>query len=181
MDGELSSREKYTSLAREPPIFAFAIASATLPCRCTHGTTYIDGDVAHDGRVVGQADVPRVVCPFLLALGRREPLVDDEGALHIDADGARAQDGLLNVRVRHERGAARAFVCWSRRAVVCWGGSGSARVRRHGWGSGPWLQACSLAPAVPDSAGALRLQTVQVMGKIVVRRACERRASRVPC
>lgn len=69
--------------------------------------THINGYMADHGRVVGKADVLGIMVVFLGARGEGF-LVDDEGALDVDADGAGAQNGVLDVRLH--RGAARARI-----------------------------------------------------------------------
>jgi hypothetical protein len=55
--------------------------------------------MAHDGRVVGQADVAGIVLIVVTLRRRRLLFWDDEGALDIDADGAWVLYRLFNVRV----------------------------------------------------------------------------------
>jgi hypothetical protein len=113
---------------REPPIcvvghesqqeFLAAIAassSSSSPSR----DTYVDGNVADDSIVVGQADVAGLVMRGTMAASavgvgtiagaaiakgrRRRVRVDDEGALDVDLDAARAYDGAVNVVGRRHR------------------------------------------------------------------------------
>lgn len=91
---EVGSREKYTSFAREPPICMRAV-SACEPKRAGGGSSYVDGDVADDSRVVGQADVLGAVLVLMVALGGvggARLVVDNKGALHVDVDVTRVLD-----------------------------------------------------------------------------------------
>jgi hypothetical protein len=81
--------------------------------------TYVDGNVADDSIVVGQADVAGLVvrgtmatstidigtiAGAAIAQGRcRCVWVDNEGALDVDLDAARADDGAVNVVGRRHR------------------------------------------------------------------------------
>lgn len=113
------SREKYTSLAREPPIYQVALA-----CRClyflpggrrgknatVHGrvpgattskesrrSTHINSYMAHNRRVVGKSNVVGIVLVVFAFRRIRLLLVDYESALNIDAHATRMLDGVLNV------------------------------------------------------------------------------------
>lgn len=104
--------------------------------------------MADDGRVVGQADVSRVVLVVLAA--RCGGLVaHDEGTLDVDAHIAGVQDGVMNVGLgsgaSRARGHAvqRCILRWFRRSssssgIARRGARMSARWR-HGF-AGAWLQ-----------------------------------------
>lgn len=121
--------------------------------------------MAHDGRVVRQADVLGVVLVVVALGGARLLVVDDEGALDVDLDIAGVQD-LLDVAL--DGGAARSasVSSWVRgrrrisgrrgRWPAGGGGGGggvscrgvevrSCRRQRHGCGLHSWLQLCPLA------------------------------------
>lgn len=59
--------------------------------------TYIECNVAHDCGVVWKPNVMRIVLVVFALRGARLLLVDNEGALHIDAHIAGMQDRLLDV------------------------------------------------------------------------------------
>lgn len=75
--------------------------------------------MADDGRMIGQADVLGVMLVILLvaaavAIGSGRLIVNDEGALDIDADGARVLDSVLYIArrccCRRREGPAGSFV-----------------------------------------------------------------------
>jgi len=103
--------------------------------------------MAHHGRVVRKSDIPRVVL-VVVAARCTGLIVDNKGALHIDAHGAWVQNGVVDVGLR--RWAARVCSVRDGRCVGDGRGSSSSGFtrrgvqlrarRRHGYGSGPWLQ-----------------------------------------
>ena len=123
--------------------------------------TYINRNMAYDGRVVRQSDVPRVMFVVVALRRARVLVVDDEGALHVYSHRARVQYSLLNSRLRRGRGAAPSCRHWAGR-FVDGGFAGSTRRprlraggRRHGRGSRPWLQPRPLASVTAQGPHAM--------------------------
>lgn len=61
--------------------------------------TYIDSNVAHDLGVIWEPYVFWVVL-VVFAARRAGLIVDNEGALHINAYGTRVQDSVMDIRLR---------------------------------------------------------------------------------
>jgi len=118
---------------------------------------YIDGDMAHDGCVVGQSDVLGIVL-VVVALGRAGLLViDNEGALDINQDIAWMLDCVLDVAL-HRLPTRASQIGRRRRGRVCrphtrrFAGALFGRRQQHGGRVGAsWLQPRSLAAMAPAS------------------------------
>lgn len=146
------------------------------------GSTYINSDMAHNGRVVGQSDILGVVLVVLALRRAGRLLVDNESPLDINAHIARVQDGLLDValdgsppgpaklwrrrrsvwRVRARRPSLAAG--FARRGVQVQGSD--CRRRRHGCARfGSWLQPRPLAAMAHNArraAGDVLVVTVRL-------------------